>query len=290
MKPIRKAVFPVAGLGTRILPATKSIPKEMLTIIDKPLIQYAVEEALSAGIEQIIFITGQGKSALEDHFDRSGMLEYTLTERGKNESLSMLKKLELRDGMISYVRQSKALGLGHAVWCARHLVGDEPFAVLLPDDYCVASPSILKQMVSLYQETGGNIVAVTDVPPHHTNRYGIIDIGTDDGHKVEVKGMVEKPDPKDAPSTLSVIGRYILQPDIFMHLSNHQTGAGGEIQLTDAMCQMIGTLNFHGLRYQGKRYDCGDKAGYVTATLETALSHPDIGADITAYFKQILCG
>ncbi|MEM6603590.1 MAG: UTP--glucose-1-phosphate uridylyltransferase GalU [Pseudomonadota bacterium] len=288
MKPVKKAVFPVAGLGTRILPATKAIPKEMLTIIDKPLIQYAVEEALAAGIEHIIFVTGQGKSALEDHFDRSANLEQTLEARGKTDRLDMIRQFELRDGQISYVRQSAPLGLGHAVWCARHLVGDEPFAVLLPDDYCAAETPILKQMVDAYNKTGGNILAVTEVAREHTNKYGILEIGATEGNLTEVKGLVEKPDPEDAPSTLSVIGRYVLRPELFKHLGAHEKGAGGEIQLTDAMCKMIGEVPIHGLHYDGKRYDCGDKFGYVVATIETAMGHKEIGNDTKAHLKAVI--
>ena len=214
MQKVRKAVFPVAGLGTRILPATKAMPKEMLTVVDKPLIQYAVEEALAAGVEQIIFVTGQGKSALEDHFDRSANLEQTLQARGKQDRLDMIREFELRDGQI-YVRQSEPLGLGHAVWCARHLVGDEPFAVLLPDDYCRAEKPVLKQMTEAYAKTGGNILAVTEVAKDQTNKYGILDIGESDGTLTEVRGLVEKPEPEDAPSTLSVIGRYVLYATSF---------------------------------------------------------------------------
>ena len=287
MQKVRKAVFPVAGLGTRILPATKAIPKEMLTLVDKPLIQYAVEEALAAGVEHIIFVTGQGKSALEDHFDRSPNLEHTLEARGKKDRLDMIREFELRDGQISYVRQSAPLGLGHAVWCARHLVGDEPFAVLLPDDYCKAKKPILKQMVDAYHQTNGNILAVTEVLREQTNKYGILDIGDTKDNLTEVKGLVEKPEPEEAPSTLSVIGRYVLMPKIFDYLSTHEKGAGGEIQLTDAMCKMIGELPFHGLHYEGKRYDCGDKLGYVIATLETALENNDIGQDVCDHIKSL---
>lgn len=289
MKPVRKAVFPVAGLGTRILPATKAMPKEMLTVIDRPLIQYAVEEALAAGIEHIIFVTGQGKSALEDHFDRSAMLEQTLQARGKQDRIEMLKQIELRDGMISYVRQSEPLGLGHAVWCARHLVGDEPFAVLLPDDFCIAKTPILKQMVDAYAKTAGNILAVTEVPREHTNKYGILKTGNQDGNLVEVRGLVEKPKPEEAPSTLSVIGRYILRPEVFAYLDAQETGAGGEIQLTDALCKLIGHTPFHGLHYEGNRYDCGDKIGYVTAIIESALSREDIGDEVRKHFSKLIC-
>lgn len=286
-KKVKKAIFPVAGLGTRILPATKAMPKEMLTIIDKPLIQYAVEEALSSGIEHIIFVTGQGKSALEDHFDRSIQLERTLTERGKQAHLDAIRAFELRDGQISYVRQSSPLGLGHAVWCARHLIQDEYFAVLLPDDYVIAQKPVLKQMIEAHEQTGGNILATTKVPKEDTKKYGILKISKDSHPLVEVEGMVEKPDPENAPSDISVIGRYILSSDVFTHLSAHKKGAGNEIQLTDALCEMIGNIPFHGLFYDGKRYDCGDKIGYVTATIETALSHPDISAHIKDHISKI---
>lgn len=284
LKPVRKAVFPVAGLGTRILPATKAIPKEMLTVVDKPLIQYAVEEALASGIEHIIFVTGQGKTSLEDHFDRSAMLEYILHSRGKSDAIEMLQQFELRDGMISYVRQSTPLGLGHAVWCARHLVGDEPFAVLLADDYCIADKPVLGQMIDVYNQTAGNILAVTQVPQDQTHKYGIVQLGKQETNIVEVKGLVEKPAPEQAPSHTAVIGRYILRPEIFTLLGKHQTGAGGEIQLTDAMEKMIGHVPFHGLYYDGNRYDCGDKIGYVKAIIETALRRPDMAAIIQQQF------
>ncbi len=287
MKPIRKAVFPVAGLGTRILPATKAVPKELLTIADKPLIQYAVEEALSAGIEQIIFVTGAGKTGLVDHFDRSSALEASLEKKEKFEMLKTLRQGELRDGLLATVRQSSPKGLGHAVWCARNLVGDEPFAVLLPDDYCMAETPVLKQMVETYNRTGGNIVAVTPVPQDQTDKYGILDVGADDGTLAEVKGLVEKPRPKDAPSNLSIIGRYILQPEIFSYLDKGDVGVGGEIQLTDAMCKLIGKQPFHGLRYTGDRYDCGDKAGYVKAVIASSLARSDIGAEIRAFIQTI---
>ncbi len=286
--PVRKAVFPVAGLGTRILPATKAMPKEMLTVVDTPLIQYAVAEARAAGIEQIIFVTGFGKHALEDHFDRSPLLEATLEKRGKLAELERLRNAEMRDGDIIYVRQSQPLGLGHAVRCARHAVGNEPFAVLLPDDFCRANTPVLKQMMDAYHEVGGNVVAVTEVPREHTNRYGILNVGHDDGRLAQVKGLVEKPNPADAPSTLSIIGRYILQPQIFDILSENKVGAGNEIQLTDAMAQLIGNQPFHGLRYEGERFDCGDKAGYVRATVATALATEGLGDDLRAFLKTVL--
>lgn len=283
-KPVKKAVFPVAGMGTRILPATKAVPKEMLTIVDRPLIQYAVDEALAAGIEHIIFVTGQGKTALEDHFDRSDRLETLLTQRGKDDVLNEMRIGELHDGAISYVRQSKALGLGHAVWCARHIVGNEPFAVILPDDYCLASKPVLAQMLEHYEQHGGNMVAVTEVPPEKTNKYGILDVGQDFGSSVSISGLVEKPEPHEAPSNLSVIGRYVLQPEIFDFLSERQIGAGNEIQLTDAMAKLIGEQPFHGIRYEGTRFDCGDRSGYVKAILATALERPALRDDIIDFF------
>jgi UTP--glucose-1-phosphate uridylyltransferase len=285
-KSVKKAVFPVAGMGTRILPATKAMPKEMLTIVDRPLIQYAVDEAIASGIEHIIFVTGQGKTSLEDHFDRSDRLETILAERGKTEILDEMRENELRDGAISYVRQSKALGLGHAVWCARHIVGNEPFAVILPDDYCLAKTPVLGQMINHYNQYGGNMVAVTEVPREKTNKYGILDIGQDLGNSVTIKGLVEKPDPKDAPSNLSIIGRYILQPEIFDYLGAKEFGAGNEIQLTDAMAKLIGKQPFHGIRYEGTRFDCGDRSGYVKAILATALERPDLQDDITDFFTK----
>lgn len=285
-KQVKKAVFPVAGMGTRILPATKAVPKEMLTIVDRPLIQYAVDEALASGIEHIIFVTGQGKTSLEDHFDRSDRLETILTERGKNEILDEMRIGELRDGAISYVRQSQALGLGHAVWCARHIVGNEPFAVILPDDYCLAQEPVLNQMVRHYEQHGGNLVGVTEVPKEKTKKYGILDIEKDFGQSVSIKGLIEKPEPEDAPSNLSVIGRYILQPEIFEHLDKKMRGAGNEIQLTDAMAHLIGKQPFHGVRYEGTRFDCGDRAGYVKAILATALERPDLGEDVLDFFTK----
>lgn len=274
---IRKAVFPVGGMGTRFLPVTKALPKEMLPVVDKPLIQYAVEEARAAGLDQLIFVTGRGKQAIEDHFDSSHELETLLGKRGKTDALGLLKQTMGTPGTISYTRQQEPLGLGHAVWCARHLVGNEPFAVLLADDMVLARKPCLKQMVEAYEETGGNMVAVMDVPRAHTNRYGILDVGADDGRLAEVLGLVEKPDPAAAPSTLSVIGRYILQPQVFTHLERREKGAGGEIQLTDAMAHMIGKMPFHGLRFEGTRFDCGDKVGFLEANIAHALQRPDMG-------------
>jgi UTP--glucose-1-phosphate uridylyltransferase len=279
-KPLRKAIFPVGGLGTRFLPATKAMPKEMLTVVDKPLIQYAVEEARAAGIEELIFVTGRGKSAIEDHFDYSFELQHTLESRNKKAEIELIKDLVHLPGQIAYVRQQQANGLGHAVWCARHLVGDEPFAVLLADDLVKADKPCLKQMVEVYNEVGGNVVAVMDVPREHTNRYGILKTGKSDGKLVEVEGLVEKPKPEEAPSTLSIIGRYILQPQTFSLLEEQAPGAGGEIQLTDALAKMTGQGRFRGYRFDGRRFDCGDKTGFIEANIAFALQHPKIGSAV----------
>ncbi len=281
---VRKAIFPVGGLGTRFLPATKAMPKEMLPVVDKPLIQYAVEEAQAAGIEEFIFVTGRGKEAIEDHFDRSFELERTLDERGKTAELAALRAWMPKAGDIAYTRQQEPLGLGHAVWCARHLVGDEPFAVLLADDLILAKTSCLKQMVDAYPEVRGNLIAVMDVPRDHTQRYGVIDPGRNDGRLVQVKGLVEKPAPDKAPSTIAVIGRYILEPAVFDHLDRKTKGAGGEVQLTDSLIPMIGRSPFHGYRFEGRRFDCGDKVGFFEANLAFALARDDMGADV----KKIL--
>ena len=283
---IRKAVFPVGGIGTRFLPATKAMPKEMLPVVDKPLIQYAVEEAQAAGIEEFIFVTGRGKTAIEDHFDHNIELENILKERGKTAEVKLVSGPMLQPGQVAYTRQQEPLGLGHAVWCARELVGNEPFAVLLADDLVMAETPCLKQMVDSFEKTSGNIVAVVDVPKEHTNRYGIVDTGAENGSLVEVNGLVEKPDPKDAPSTLSVIGRYVLLPEVFEHLAQKEKGAGGEIQLTDSMAKMIGTSPFHGLRFEGRRFDCGDKAGFFEANLAFALSRDDLRDEVSALIKQ----
>jgi UTP--glucose-1-phosphate uridylyltransferase len=281
IKPLRKAVFPVGGLGTRFLPATKAMPKEMLPVVDRPLIQYAVEEAMEAGIEQMIFVTGRGKSAIEDHFDIAFELETTMAGRGK--SLEVLDATRLKPGAVAYVRQQEPLGLGHAVWCARHIVGDEPFAVLLADDFMVGKPGCLRQMVEVYDRTGGNLICAEEVPDDQTHRYGIITPGVRDGALTEVKGLVEKPAPGTAPSNLSVIGRYILQPEVMRVLEGQGTGAGGEIQLTDAMARMIGDQPFHGVTFQGTRYDCGDKAGFIQANIAVALERADIGPAVRAF-------
>lgn len=276
-KPVRKVVFPVAGLGTRFLPATKAMPKEMLPVVDKPLIQYALEEAKAAGIEQFIFVTSRGKGMLEDHFDLSPELQQTLERRQKKAELEIIAGLNLTPGQLQVVRQPEAKGLGHAIWCARHLVGDEPFAIMLPDDLVHADVPCLKQMVDAYNEVGGNVVAIVEVPKEQTNRYGILKLGKDKGRMVEVAGLVEKPKPEEAPSTSSIIGRYILQPRIFHYLEQQTAGAGGEIQITDSMEKMIGEMPFHGYRYDGIRYDCGDKLGFFEATLALSIHHPQIG-------------
>jgi UTP--glucose-1-phosphate uridylyltransferase len=284
MKPVRKAVFPVAGLGTRSLPATKSIPKEMLTIVDKPLIQYAVEEAREAGIEQFIFVTGRGKGALDDHFDIAFELEATMRGRGK--SLEPLDSTRFPPGAIVSVRQQEPLGLGHAVWCARDIVGDEPFAVLLPDDLMVGKPGCVAQMVAAYGQVGGNIICAQQVARERTSSYGIITPGKSEGALTEVKGLVEKPKPEEAPSTLGVVGRYILQPEVMHVLDRHEEGAGGEIQLTDAMAAMIGAQPFHGVTFEGTRYDCGDRIGFVTANIALALERPDVAPAIRAFLAE----
>jgi UTP--glucose-1-phosphate uridylyltransferase len=285
MKPIRKAVFPVAGLGTRFLPATKAIPKEMLTIVDKPLIQYAVEEALEAGIEQIIFVTGRGKSALEDHFDISYELEATMRGRGK--SLALIEGIRQKPGSPVYVRQQEPLGLGHAVWCARHIVGDEPFAVFLPDELMVGTPGFMKQMVDAYAQVGGNVIGALEVAPEETDKYGIISPGARDGRLTEVTALVEKPAKGSAPSNLMIPGRYILQPEVMRILEGQAKGAGGEIQLTDAMAQLIGRQPFHGFTFDGQRYDCGDKAGFVQANIALALARADIGPAVRAFIADL---
>ncbi len=288
IKPLRKAVFPVAGLGTRFLPATKAMPKEMLTVVDKPLIQYAVEEALEAGIEQIIFVTGRGKGALEDHFDISYELEDTMRSRGK--SLDAISNIRMKPGSPVYVRQQEPLGLGHAVWCAREIVGDEPFAVLLPDELMVGKPGFMKQMVEAYNEVGGNVIGALEVPDSETDKYGIISPGAIDGRLTEVTALVEKPERGTAPSNLMIPGRYILQPEVMRILETQDKGAGGEIQLTDAMAQLIGNQPFHGFTFDGQRYDCGDKAGYIQANLAIAVARDDIGPVVREFAKGLLAG
>ena len=276
---VRKAVLPVAGLGTRFLPATKTVPKEMLPVVDRPLIQYAVEEAVAAGIEELVFVTGRGKAAIEDYFDHVPELRDALAGRGKEAGLRAADAPVLAPGRVVFTRQQAALGLGHAVWCARELVGDEPFAVLLADDLVMSRTPCLRQMTDAFAETGGNVVAVMDVPREQVSRYGVLDVGDDDGRLAEVRGLVEKPAPDAAPSTLSIIGRYVLLPGIFRHLGDARPGAGGEIQLTDAMARMIGRAPFHGLRFEGRRFDCGDKAGFLEANIAQALARDDLRAD-----------
>jgi len=284
IRPVRKAVFPVAGLGTRLLPATKTMPKEMLTVVDRPLIQYAVDEAREAGIEQMIFVTGRGKSSLVDYFDLGFELEATLEKAGK--SLDPLESSRAGYGEVVAVRQQQALGLGHAIWCARHIVGDEPFAVLLPDDLMVGRPNALKQMVDAYATLGGNIVCAAEVPADKTASYGIITPGATVGNATEVLGLVEKPKPADAPSRLSVIGRYILQPEVMAILERGERGAGGEIQLTDGMAGLIGRQPFHAIAVDAVRHDCGDKAGFVLANLALALDRPDLAPRIEEYLAS----
>lgn len=286
IKPLRKAVFPVGGLGTRFLPATKAMPKEMLPVVDRPLIQYAVDEAIEAGIEQMIFVTGRGKHAIEDHFDIAYELESTMSGRGK--SLQVLDATRLKPGRVAYVRQQEPMGLGHAVWCARDIVGDEPFAVLLADDFMVGQPGCLKQMVEAYNKVGGNLICAQEVADDQTDKYGVITPGMRDGTLTEVKGLVEKPKAGTAPSNLAVIGRYVLQPEVMRILETQEAGAGGEIQLTDAMARMIGNQPFHGVTFQGVRYDCGDKAGFLQANLATALAREDVGPAVRAFAKDLL--
>jgi len=289
-KPIRKAVFPVAGLGTRFLPATKAIPKELLPIVDRPLIQYAVDEAREAGIEQMIFVTGRGKTAIVEHFDVAYELETTMNERGK--SLSVLEPTRARPGDIITVRQQVPMGLGHAIWCARAIVGDEPFAIMLPDELMVGAPGngCLKQMVDAYNEVGGNLISVLEVPEEEVSSYGVIDPGATNGALTEVKGLVEKPPVAEAPSNKIISGRYILQPEVMRTLETQGKDAGGEIQLTDAMARMIGNQPFHAVTLDGRRFDCGSKTGFVEATLALALEREDIGAEVRAIAERLLHG
>ena len=274
---IRKAIFPVGGLGTRFLPATKAMPKEMLPVVDKPLIQYAVEEAAEAGIEEFIFVTGRNKTAIEDHFDHSFELEATLSAKGKDQALGMVKQMMHNPGSVIYVRQQQPAGLGHAVWCARHLIGDEPVAVLLADDL-ILGKSCVREMVEAY--TDGNMVAVMDVPREQTNAYGIVTPGNDDGRVVQIDGLVEKPNPDDAPSTIGVVGRYIITPAVFDTLAEQERGAGGEIQLTDALAKQIGKAPFDGLRFSGERFDCGSKLGFLQANVAFALQKDEMADDL----------
>jgi len=288
-KPVRKAVFPVAGLGTRFLPATKAVPKEMLPVVDKPVVQYAVEEAREAGIEQFIFVTGRGKHIIEDHFDHAYELEALLTGRGKTKELKGLLESLPDSGAVSFTRQQKPLGLGHAVWCARHLVGNEPFAVLLVDDLMVGKPGGLSQMIEVYNAVGGGIVvAAEEKPLDELHRYGVIAPGAVKGKAVEIKAMVEKPKAAEAPSRLCVIGRYILQPEVFLELERREKGAGGEIQLTDSMARLIGRMPFHAAKTDCARYDCGDKVGFLEANIALGLQRPDIAPHLRVLLKKLL--
>jgi UTP--glucose-1-phosphate uridylyltransferase len=284
-KPVRKAIFPVAGLGTRLLPATKTMPKEMLTIVDRPLIQYAVDEAREAGIEQMIFVTGRGKSSLVDYFDKSFELEATMQAAGK--SLAALNPSRSGFGEIVTVRQQQPLGLGHAVWCARHIVGDEPFAVLLPDELMLGTPGCLAQMVEAYAKVGGNVVAALEVDPSETHKYGVVDPGRRDGALTEIRGLVEKPAQVTAASNLMLPVRYILQPGVMRELDRQETGAGGEIQLTDAMARRIGEEPFHAFTFEGERHDCGSAAGFVIANIALALGRDDVGSKIRDYLASV---
>ncbi|TFL17576.1 UTP--glucose-1-phosphate uridylyltransferase GalU [Jannaschia formosa] len=287
--PVTKAIFPVAGLGTRFLPATKSVPKEIMTLVDRPLIQYAIDEARAAGIEEFIFVTARGKSALEDYFDHSPELERALEDKGKAELLDALRDTYMESGQIAYIRQHKALGLGDAVRCARRLIGDEPFAVILPDDVIAAEEPCLKQMVEAHAETGGSLVAAMEVPTEKTSAYGILDVESEEGAAVKVRGMVEKPKAEDAPSNLAVIGRYILSPAVMDHLDNTDKGAGGEIQLTDAIAREIELgAPVHGFRFKGQRYDCGSKAGFLQATVAFGLDRPDLRDELRAFLTEII--
>jgi len=288
-KKVTKAIFPVAGLGTRFLPATKSVPKEIMTLVDRPLVQYAIDEARAAGIKEFIFVTSRGKSALEDYFDHSPVLEQELRKKGKDDLLEVLKSTNMESGAIAYIRQHRALGLGHAVWCARRLIANEPFAVMLPDDVIAAETPCLQQMVEAYEETGGNMVAAMEVPPERASAYGVLDVQDDMGSIVSVKGMVEKPAADEAPSNLAVIGRYILSPSVLSNLNKMKSGAGGEIQLTDAIAQDIGSeKGVYGYRFRGQRFDCGSKAGFLQATVAFALARDDLREDLSRYLKEVI--
>ncbi len=286
---VTKAVFPVAGMGTRFLPATKSVPKEIMTLVDRPLIQYAIDEARAAGITEFIFVTSRGKGALEDYFDRAPELEASLRAKGKTELLEVLDATNMDSGAIAYVRQNQALGLGHAVWCARHLIGDEPFAVLLPDDVIAAETPCLRQMVEAYEQTGGNMIAAMEVSSEMASSYGIMDVPPAISRVVPMRGMVEKPAPGTQPSNLAAIGRYILTPDVLRHLGDIDPGAGGEIQLTDAIArEIVERQNVYGYRFEGQRYDCGSKAGFLQATVAFGLARPDLGAELAQFLSDMM--
>ena len=285
---VTKAIFPVAGLGTRFLPASKAVPKEIMTLVDRPLIQYAIDEARAAGIKEFIFVTSRGKSALEDYFDHAPQLEEQLRAKGKSDLLETLQGSNMESGAIAYIRQHKALGLGHAVWCARRLISDEAFAVILPDDVISGEKPCLQQMVEAYEETGGNMVAAMEVPPEKASSYGILDVDSPDDALVRVNGMVEKPAPGTAPSNLAVIGRYILSPAVLESLNTIKSGAGGEIQLTDAIAAQIHSdAGVYGYRFQGQRFDCGSKAGFLQATVSFALAREDLQDELSAFLRDI---
>lgn len=288
MTKIRKAVFPVAGMGTRFLPATKAVPKEMLPVVDRPLIQYAVDEALEAGIETMIFVNGRGKNAIEDHFDLAFELERTQADRGK--SVAALEGTRLTPGNAVFVRQQEPRGLGHAIWCARDIVGDEPFAIILPDEFMVGQPGCLKQMVDAYDKVGGNLICALEVPMEETPSYGVLDPGARDGVLTEVKGLVEKPKAGTAPSNLIVAGRYILQPEVMDLLATQEAGAGGEVQLTDSMAKLIGKQPFHGVTFAGERFDCGSKLGFAQANFALACRDAAMGDELKAWAKGVIGG
>ena len=286
IKPLKKAVLPVAGLGTRFLPATKALAKEMLPVVDRPLIQYAIDEAREAGIEQFCLITGRGKTAIVEHFDVAFELERTLADRGKTTELDQLRAMAMEPGSMVTVRQQVPMGLGHAIWCARSFIGDDPFAILLPDDLMQCDVSCTKQLAEAYRETGGNVVAIEEVPREKVNRYGVLDVDQDMGRLVSVKGLVEKPPVDQAPSNLTIIGRYVLMPEVIGHLVKMEKGAGGEVQLTDGMAKLIGHQPFHGLRYEGRRFDCGDKTGFLEAQIAFALKRPEMAATVREFLKK----
>ena len=288
-KKVTKAIFPVAGLGTRFLPATKSVPKEIMTLVDRPLIQYAIDEARAAGIKEFIFVTSRGKGALEDYFDHAPVLEQELRSKGKTELLEILKNTNMDSGAIAYIRQHKALGLGHAVWCARRLIGNEPFAVILPDDVIAAEKPCLQQMVEAYNETGGNMVAAMEVHPERSSSYGMLDVDDDQGELVKIRGMVEKPKTEDAPSNLAVIGRYILSPNVLKNLNQLKSGSGGEIQLTDAIAaELTQGHDVYGYRFKGQRFDCGSKSGFLQATVSFGLARDELRDDLYAYLQDVM--
>lgn len=286
LKPLKKAVMPVAGMGTRFLPATKAIAKEMLPVVDRPLVQYAVDEARAAGIEQFCFVTGRGKTAIVEHFDVHYELERLLEERGKAKELAELRAQAMEPGNLVTTRQQVPMGLGHAIWCARSFIGDDPFAILLPDDLMMCDVSCTKQLADAYRETGGNVVAIEEVPMERVNRYGVIDVGKDMGKLVSVKGLVEKPPIDQAPSNLTIIGRYVLMPEVIGHLAKMEKGAGGEVQLTDGMAKLIGHQPFHGLRYEGRRFDCGDKVGFLEAQIAFALKRPELAPQVREFLAK----